>query len=190
MDTTTEIKTLQHFIGGEWVDAATGETFEDLNPLDDSLYAVAAKGSGDDIRQAIAAAKSAFPAYKETTPTERERWLLRVAEIMESRQSDLVDCLIDEVGSTVGKAMFELNKGLAMVRAAAGMCRNVRGETIPSDVPGMFSMSIREPLGVVCDHHAVQRAAHQEYPTGRQCPRPSETRSCTCRPNWRLICRS
>ena len=149
MDTTTGIRTLQHFIGGEWVDAATGETFEDLNPIDDSLYAVAAKGSGDDIRKAIAAAKSAFPAYKETTPTERERWLLRVAEIMERRQSQLVDCLIDEVGSTVGKAMFEFNKGLAMVRAAAGMCRNVRGETIPSDVPGKFSMSIREPLGVV-----------------------------------------
>lgn len=149
MDTTTGIRTLQHFIGGAWVDAATGETFEDLNPIDDSLYAVAAKGSGDDIRKAIAAAKSAFPAYKETTPTERERWLLRVAEIMERRQSELVDCLIDEVGSTVGKAMFEFNKGLAMVRAAAGMCRNVRGETIPSDVPGKFSMSIREPLGVV-----------------------------------------
>ena len=149
MDSTTEIKTLQHFIGGEWVDAATGETFEDLNPLDDSLYAVAAKGSGDDIRKAIAAAKAAFPAYKEITPTERERWLLRVAEIMERRQAELVDCLIDEVGSTVGKAMFEFNKGLAMVRAAAGMCRNVRGETIPSDVPGKFSMSIREPLGVV-----------------------------------------
>ena len=149
MDTTTEIKTLQHFIGGEWVDAATGETFEDLNPLDDSLYAVAAKGSGDDIRKAIAAAKSAFPAYKATTPTDRERWLLRAAEIMEKRQTELVDCLIDEVGSTVGKAMFEFNKGLAMVRAAAGICRNVRGETIPSDVPGKFSMSIRDPLGVV-----------------------------------------
>ena len=45
--------------------------------------------------------------------------------------------------------MFEFAKGLTMVRAAAGMCRNVRGETIPSDVPGKFSMSIREPLGVV-----------------------------------------
>lgn len=45
--------------------------------------------------------------------------------------------------------MFEFAKGLTMVRAAAGMCRNVRGETIPSDAPGKFSMSIREPLGVV-----------------------------------------
>lgn len=149
MDTKTEIRTLQHFIGGEWVDAKGGATFEDHNPVDDSLYCYAAEGSGDDIRKAVAAARAAFPGFKSTTPTERERMLLRVAEIMETRQKDLVNCLIDEIGSAVGKAMFEFNKGLAMVRAAAGMCRNVRGETIPSDVPGKFSMSIREPLGVV-----------------------------------------
>ncbi|MDG1078466.1 MAG: aldehyde dehydrogenase family protein, partial [Planktotalea sp.] len=95
------------------------------------------------------AAKAAFTSFKETTPTERERLLLRVAEIMEVRQKDLVDCLIDEIGSPVQKAMFEFTKGLTMIRAAAGMCRNVRGETIPSDRPGTFSMSIREPLGVV-----------------------------------------
>lgn len=149
MDAKTEIKTLQHFIGGEWVDAENGGTFEVLNPLDDSLYAYAAKGTGNDMRKAIAAARSAFTSYKDTTPTQRERWLLRVAEIMEERQSEIIDCLIDEIGSPVGKAMFEFNKGLAMMRAAAGMCRNVRGETIPSDRPGTFSMSIREPLGVV-----------------------------------------
>jgi acyl-CoA reductase-like NAD-dependent aldehyde dehydrogenase len=68
---------------------------------------------------------------------------------MEARQKDLVDCLIDEIGSPFQKAMFEFTKGLTMVRAAAGLCRNVRGETIPSDRPGTFSMSIREPLGVV-----------------------------------------
>ena len=140
---------LQHFINGAWVDAEGGRTFEDLNPLDDSLYATVARGSGADMRAAIAAARAAFPAYKETTPTERERWLLRVAEIMEERKQDLLDCLIDEIGSPFQKAMFEYTKSLTMVRAAAGMCRNVRGETIPSDRPGTFSMSIRAPLGVV-----------------------------------------
>lgn len=149
MDTKTDYKTLQHFIGGHWVDAQDGATFDVLNPLDDSSYAVAAKGTGQDIRNAVAAAKSAFPGYKESLPSERERWLLRVAEIMEQRQSELVDCLVDEIGSPVQKAMFEFTKGLTMVRAAAGMCRNMRGETIPSDAPGKFSMSIREPLGVV-----------------------------------------
>lgn len=149
MDTKTDIRTLQHFIAGDWVDAGGGATFEVLNPLDDSLYAHAAKGNGDDMSKAVTSAKAAFPAYKETTPTQRERWLLRVAELMEERKDDLVNCLIDEIGSPFQKAMFEFTKGLTMVRAAAGLCRNVRGETIPSDRPGTFSMSIREPLGVV-----------------------------------------
>lgn len=149
MDATTNIHTLQHFIGGSWCDAEGGETFEVLNPLDDSLYAVAAKGTGADMRRAVAAARNAFPAYADTTPTQRERWLLRMAEIMETRQDDLVDCLIDEIGSPRQKAMFEFTKALTMLRAAAGLCRNVRGETIPSDRPGTFSMSVRTPLGVV-----------------------------------------
>lgn len=149
MDTKTTIKSLQHFIGGAWVDAEGGATFEVLNPLDDSLYAYAAKGTGGDMRNAVAAAKAAFPSYKETLPKERERWLLRVAEIMEERKDDLINCLIDEIGSPIQKAMFEFDKGLTMIRAAAGLCRNVRGETIPSDAPGKFSMSVREPLGVV-----------------------------------------
>lgn len=149
MDTKTDLKTLQHFIDGDWVGADKGETFEVLNPLDDSLYAMAAKGTVKDMNAAVAAAKEAFTSYRETTPTERERWLLRVAELMEERKAELVDCLIDEIGSPVQKAMFEFTKGLTMVRAAAGLCRNVRGETIPSDVPGKMSMSIREPLGVV-----------------------------------------
>ena len=82
MDTKTDIKTLQHFIGGAWVDAKGGATFEVLNPLDDTLYALAAKGSASDMKKAVDAARAAFQSYKDTTPTERERWLLRIAEIM------------------------------------------------------------------------------------------------------------
>ena len=149
MDKKIKTKQIKQFIGGAWVDGGNKETFEDLNPLDDSLYAQVAKGTEADVKNAVAAAKSAFKSFKQTTPTERERWLLRVAELMEERKSELIDCLIDEIGSPIQKAMFEFSKGLTMVRAAAGMCRNVRGETIPSDVPGKFSMSIREPLGVV-----------------------------------------
>lgn len=149
MDGQTSRKILKHFINGKWLTASDAGTFEVLNPLDDSGYAIAAKGTSEDVQKAVAAAKQAFPHYKETTPTDRERWLLRIAEIMETRQQDLIDCLIDEIGSPIQKAMFEFSKGLTMIRAAAGICRNVRGETIPSDRPGTFSMSIREPLGVV-----------------------------------------
>ena len=149
MDGSSEINTLQHFIGGEWTDAEDGGKITSFNPIDDSVYCHAAAGTGNDMRKAIAAARAAFPAFKATTPTERERMLLRAAELLEERQDQIVNCLIDEIGSPIGKAKFELGKGLAMLRAAAGMCRNMRGETIPSDTPGMMSMSIREPLGVV-----------------------------------------
>ena len=149
MNKKADVNTFKQFIGGKWVEGENGEVFEIQNPIDDSLYAFGAKGTKNDIKKAIEEAKSAFIGYKETLPMDRERMLLRVAELMEERKSDLIDCLIDEIGSPIQKAMFEFSKGLTMVRAAAGMCRNVRGETIPSDAPGKFSMSIREPLGVV-----------------------------------------
>ncbi|WP_270728922.1 aldehyde dehydrogenase family protein [Shimia sp. Alg240-R146] len=149
MNETTRIRTLQHFIAGDWAEAAEGATFEVLNPLDDSLYCHAARGSAADVQKAVAAAKAGFSGYRDSLPKDRERMLLRVAEIMETRKGELVDCLIDEIGSPLQKAMFEFEKALTMVRAAAGLCRNVRGETIPSDRPGTFSMSVREPLGVV-----------------------------------------
>ena len=149
MNKKAEVNTFKQFIGGKWVESENGEVFEIQNPIDDSSYAFGAKGTKNDIKKAIIEAKSAFIEYKETLPMDRERMLLRVAELMEERKSDLIDCLIDEIGSPIQKAMFEFSKGLTMVRAAAGMCRNVRGETIPSDAPGKFSMSIREPVGVV-----------------------------------------
>ena len=149
MNKKAEVNTFKQFIGGKWVESENGEVFEIQNPIDDSLYAFGAKGTKNDIKKAIIEAKSAFIEYKETLPMDRERMLLRDAELMEERKSDLIDCLIDEIGSPIQKAMFEFSKGLTMVRAAAGMCRNVRGETIPSDAPGKFSMSIREPVGVV-----------------------------------------
>ena len=149
MAKTSHPQPFQHFIGGDWVDSKDGAVFDIFNPLDDSVYGQAAKGAAADMRSAVSAAKAAFPGYRATLPMERERMLLRVAEIMERRQADLINCLVDEIGSPLGKAMFEFNKGLTMVRAAAGVCRYVRGETIPSDVPNKFSMSIREPLGVV-----------------------------------------
>lgn len=137
------------WISGEWRDAVSGETFEVLNPLDDSLYARAARGGDEDMRAAVGAARQAFRTYKNTTPKEREAWLIAAAEVMIKRKDDLIECLIDEIGAPITKANFEFDKGVSMLRAAAGLARQVRGETIPSDVPGKLSMSLRSPRGVV-----------------------------------------
>ena len=137
------------WIGGQWREASDKSTFDVLNPLDDSLYAGAAKGTAADMRDAVSAAKSTFQTFKNTSPKDREAWLIKAADVMQRRKDEILDCLIDEVGSPLSKAMFEFEKGVSMTRAAAGMARQVRGETIPSDAPGKISISIRSPRGVV-----------------------------------------
>ena len=72
MTAKTELISMQHFIGGEWTDAENAAVFDDFNPLDDSLYGRAAKGTRADMESAIAAARGAFPAYKAALPHERE----------------------------------------------------------------------------------------------------------------------
>ena len=131
------------------------------------MTACTARGQGTraDMESAIAAARGASTC--KALPHEQERWLLRVAELMEERQKDLVDCLIDEIGSPVQKAMFEFNRPDHGAR-----CRRTvplrAGETIPSDAPGKFSMSVRDPLAC-CRDHAVQRPADQDHAVGLQC---------------------
>ena len=92
MAKTSHAHPFKHFIGGDWVDSKDGAVFDILNPLDDSIYGQAAKGADVDIRSAVSAAKAAFPTYRATLPMERERMLLRVAEIMERRQAARTSC--------------------------------------------------------------------------------------------------
>ncbi|MEM7271459.1 MAG: aldehyde dehydrogenase family protein [Actinomycetota bacterium] len=137
------------WIGGEWTEAEGGATFTSLNPLDDSLYATAAAAGVADVARAVAAANAAGREYAQTLPKQREAILQRAAAILEERKAHFLDILIDEIGSPFGKAMFEFGKSVDMMRAAAGMSRQMTGQTIPSDMPNRMSISIRKPLGVV-----------------------------------------
>jgi len=137
-----------------WIDGAprpakSGSVFDSLNPEDDSVYGRAAHGGVEDMLAAVASAKAACATFGETLAKDRERWLQKAAEIMEAREDDFVNALTDEIGSPKRKALFEFNKALGMLRAAAGMCRHVTGKTLPGDYPGRFSMSLRKPRGVV-----------------------------------------
>ena len=88
MAITSHTKPFQHFIGGEWVNSTDGSVFDIFNPLDDSLYGQAAKGSADDIHRAISAAKAAFPTYGTSVPMERERLLLHLDVALPERDAD------------------------------------------------------------------------------------------------------
>lgn len=137
------------WIGGESAPSSSGKYFESLNPLDDSTYAEVAEGTSDDVDRAVRAAHSAFADYRHSVAKDREAWLSKAAALLEEQADEFTDILIDEIGSSIGKARFEIGAAIAILRAAAGSTRMVSGKTMPSDTPGRFSMSVRSPVGVV-----------------------------------------
>jgi acyl-CoA reductase-like NAD-dependent aldehyde dehydrogenase len=141
--------TLDHWIGGQAVPPQGGAYFDDLNPLDDSVYARAADGSPQDVEHAVQAAANAFPAFRKLLAKDREALLQKAAALLERDRQDFINILIDEVGSPVMKAGFEVQFAIGMLRAAAGVPRRITGQTLPSDSADRWSLSLREPLGVV-----------------------------------------
>lgn len=144
-----EIKQTDLWIGGKYVAPSTGRYFDDLNPLDDSLYSRVAEASIEDMDLAVKTAQEAFKANRHRLAREREAWLMKAAELVDRDRQEYLDILIDEVGSPIFKAQFEVDYCISALRAAAGVPRHIRGEVIPSDNPNVYSMAIREPVGVV-----------------------------------------
>lgn len=142
-------KTVDHWIGGRAVPAESGQRFDDRNPLDDSVYARAAHGTAGDVDRAVQAADAAFAGFSALPVKERERILVRAADLLEKQGKEFLDILVDEIGSPIRKAQFELGLSIGLLRAAAGMARQAAGKTLPSDVPDRLSLSVRTPLGVV-----------------------------------------
>jgi acyl-CoA reductase-like NAD-dependent aldehyde dehydrogenase len=144
----TGIRECRLFLGGEWVDAAGGETFDDLDPFTGDVVARVAAATREDAQSAVEAAAGAFGEWSSAPPAERQRVFLRAADILESRQDDVVSWLARETGCTLGFAMFQMGFVPGLFRQAAGTAYAPMGEIIPSDT-GAFAMGIRRPVGVV-----------------------------------------
>jgi aldehyde dehydrogenase (NAD+) len=114
-----------------------------VNPANGKPVAKVSMATPAQMTQAIDA------AWGNTPPAAREIVLIRAAEILEAKRQEIVDVLIDEAGSTFGKAQFEVSFTVNIIRASAGEARRLFGQTMPSDLPGLVSLAIRRPLGVV-----------------------------------------
>jgi len=137
------------WINGEHTQPDSGKYFDVLNPLDDSVYCQAAESNDADINKAVEAAHNCFKTYSKTLAKDIETMLCKAADLMERDRAEFADILIDEIGSPMNKANFEIGYAITHLRAAAGVARRVTGQTMPSDTPGRMSMSVRKPLGVV-----------------------------------------
>lgn len=139
---------LQIFWGGNWHDAKNGRTFEVFNPASGEVCAEVADASFEDVQSAIASASNSSSTWAGLAHSKRAAYLLKAADIMEERQQEFVNALVEEGGSWIGKAMFETGYTIEALRAAAAMVFQMNGEVMPSEY-GKVSMAVRQPLGVV-----------------------------------------
>jgi len=142
-------KSYKMFVDGKWVDASGGGTFEDMNPYTGEVYANVAAGGAEDLRRAVDAAQAAFPEWAATPPAAKRKIFLKAADVMESRQDELVKAMMEEVGGTIGISMFQMGFVPGLYRMAASAAYDVKGEIIPADHANSFFMAMRQPAGVV-----------------------------------------
>jgi acyl-CoA reductase-like NAD-dependent aldehyde dehydrogenase/ABC-type branched-subunit amino acid transport system ATPase component len=136
-------------IGDRNVSAADGRTFERFDPMTGEIASLAAAATITDAVAAADAAAAAFPAWAALGPSERRAKLLAAAEVLESRADDFAETMMSEIGATAPWGHFNVHLAAGMLREAASLTTQIKGETIPSDKPGSFAMSIRQPAGVV-----------------------------------------
>jgi len=137
------------YIAGKNIEVPPSALTDVINPASQQPFARIFMAQEHHMRAAIDAADAAKKSWGETLPAQREAILLKAADELEKARNEMVEILIGEAGSTFGKAQFEVSFAGNMVRSIAGEARRIHGDVFPADVPGLISMAIRRPLGVV-----------------------------------------
>ncbi|MFI0940059.1 gamma-aminobutyraldehyde dehydrogenase [Streptomyces sp. NPDC021020] len=145
----TELRTLRNHIDGEFRAAADGRTTQVVNPATGDVYATAPLSRAADVDAAMAAAAAAFPGWRDTTPSDRQKALLRIADAVEARAAELVGAESENTGKPIGLTMSEeIPPMVDQIRFFAGAARMLEGRSAGEYMEGMTSFVRREPIGV------------------------------------------
>ena len=141
---------LANFINGKSVDSTSGETTSIINPSTGQAYASAPKSNSADIDSAFKAASDAFPGWRDSTPSQRQLALIRIADAIESKQKELIEIESQTTGKPVSLVTSEeIPPMVDQIRFFAGAARNLEGKSAAEYMPGMTSFIRREPIGVI-----------------------------------------
>ncbi len=144
------MRTLQNLIGGEFVDSADGRTSILVNPSTEEEFAEAAVSGSEDVDRAFTAAAKAYETWRDSTPAERQRALLKLADAMEERADEFVRIESENTGKPLGfTETEELPPAIDQVRFFAGAARVLEGRSAGEYMAGHTSYVRREPIGVV-----------------------------------------
>ncbi len=143
-------KRFRNVINGESVDAADGATYDITNPATGAVYAQAPASGEEDVDRAMKAAENAFEDWGDSTPGERQKALLKIADALESRAEEFVQVESDNTGKPLGLTMSEeMPMALDQIRFFAGAARVLEGRSAGEYMKDHTSYIRREPIGVV-----------------------------------------
>lgn len=139
------------YIDGKWVEAASGRSFATHNPATGEELAQVAEGDAEDIDRAVDAARRAFEGpWSKFKPAERQRLLLKLADLVEQHIEELATLDTLDMGAPVSRTFANRQRAVGMLRYYAAHAVTIHGETIPNSLPGeIFSYTLKEPVGVV-----------------------------------------
>jgi alpha-ketoglutaric semialdehyde dehydrogenase len=145
----SQARVFKNFIDGEWVEASTGETFENRNPADTrDLVGIFQKSSKTDVNDAVEAAKRAFLRWRLVPAPRRAEIVFRAAEILIERKEDYARDMTREMGKVLAETRGDVQEAIDAGYYNAGEGRRLFGPTVPSEMPNKFAMAVRQPLGV------------------------------------------
>ena len=142
-------KVYYNYIGGEWVPARSGKTYENRNPADTrDVIGIFPDSGAEDIADAVAAAKEAYNTWRLVPAPKRGELLYRASQILQERKEQYANDMTREMGKVLAETRGDVQEAIDMGYFMAGEGRRLYGVTTPSELPNKFQMSVRQPLGV------------------------------------------
>ncbi len=139
----------KNLIDGDWVEARTGETFENINPADTrEVVGIFQKSGADDVNQAIEAAREAFKKWRLVPAPRRAEILYTAAQMLTERKEQYARDMTREMGKIIKETRGDVQEAIDTGFYMAGEGRRMFGVTTPSELPNKFAMCVRQPLGV------------------------------------------
>jgi acyl-CoA reductase-like NAD-dependent aldehyde dehydrogenase len=144
-DTAT---TYGNHIGGTWRPAGSGATFESIDPSTGELIGRFAASGAMEVAEAVAAAREAFPSWRATPAPRRGEIMYRFGGLLTEHKERVSRAMTSEMGKVIAEARGDVQEGIDIAYLMAGEGRRLFGDTVPSELPDKWAMSVREPLGV------------------------------------------
>jgi aldehyde dehydrogenase (NAD+) len=142
-------KIYKNLIGGQWIPARSGKTFQNVNPANhDDIVGEFALSAAEDVDDAVRAAEKAYATWRLTPAPKRAEILYRASEILIRRKEEFARAMTREMGKILSETRGDVQEAIDCGFYMAGEGRRLFGQTTPSELQNKFAMSVRMPIGV------------------------------------------